>query len=114
MKQANSIVRTKTIHKNVEENYYEIELMTFEKYVSKSAYFFYDTVFELYPYKWYDIRWINDKSYYYISNTFSNKNDSNLNIKSKNSLSIKLVLFIVETVAAWVIIRAIASIVSLI
>jgi len=114
MKQANSIVRTKTIYKHKKGNYYEIELMNYEKYLSKSAFIFRDTVLELYPYKWYDFRWIIDKSYYHLYKTFSGKNNNNLNLKSKKSIRIRLVWFIVETIATWGIIKVIAFILSII
>ena len=52
MKNKNSIVRTKTIHKE----YYEIEFMTYKKYILRSKYIFLDTKFILHHYKWYDRR----------------------------------------------------------
>ena len=63
MKNHNSIVRTKTIFGSEREPnkmYQKIEFMTFEKAKRKFPNRFYktDSVFEIYPYEWYDIRWI--------------------------------------------------------
>lgn len=78
MNKANKIVRTKTTNgskKKPEEMYYEIDFMTFEKYIGKSkyGYTYADYEFELYPYKWYDIRWIYQiPSYWLLLRIFRN------------------------------------------
>ncbi|ALJ03861.1 hypothetical protein APS56_01260 [Pseudalgibacter alginicilyticus] len=71
MKKGNKIVRTKTIHgseNKPNEMYYEINFMTFSEYVYKSnpEYKYINHKFELYPYKWYDIRWIYQIPAYYL------------------------------------------------
>ncbi|ANH61034.1 hypothetical protein NV36_01990 [Dokdonia donghaensis DSW-1] len=62
MHKSNTIVRTKTTNgnnRNIDEMYYDIEFMTFVNYLSKKhGYTYQDYKFELYPYKWYDLRWI--------------------------------------------------------
>ena len=78
MNKSNKIVRTKTTYgseKKPNEMYYEIDFMTFDKYVSKNnpQYTFTDYKFELYPYKWYDIKWIYQiPSYWLLLRIFRN------------------------------------------
>lgn len=78
MNKANKIVRTKTIigsEKKPKEMYYEIDFMTFKKYIGKinPQYVFAHHKFELYPYKWYDIRWVYQiPSYWLLLRIFRN------------------------------------------
>ena len=78
MKKSNSIIRTKTTYGNKkfpEKMHYEIDFMTFSKYISKlnPDYKFIDHKFEIYPYKQYDIRWIYEiPSYWLLLRIFRN------------------------------------------
>ncbi|MBX9886301.1 MAG: hypothetical protein K2Y30_00005 [Flavobacteriaceae bacterium] len=61
MKRSNSITRTKTIkenRKNPEKGYFTINFMTFSSAVSKEnrPYKVLNETFQIYPYKWYDLR----------------------------------------------------------
>lgn len=100
MKHKNSIVRTKTIHKTENGTYYEIELMTFEKYLIRSGYVFIDTEFDLYPYKWYDLRYLVDYLYYFLFISFSNPNKKHLKINDTRSIIIRVLLFLTEVIVS--------------
>lgn len=71
MKKSKSIVRTRTTFgksKNPNEMYYKIDFMTFEKAIRKTNNRFYttDEKFEIYSYKWYDLRWTYEMPYYWF------------------------------------------------
>jgi len=78
MNKSNKIVRTKQIFgskKKPNDMYYEIEFMTFRKYIGKinPMYKLMDYKIELYPYKWYDLRWIYQiPSYWLLLRIFRN------------------------------------------
>ena len=56
----NKIIRTIENHKGNDgkPNSYVVDFMTFSEYDQKSEFKFIDGNIELYPYKWYDIRWV--------------------------------------------------------
>lgn len=59
MKKSKTIVRTKTTHGlnyKPEEMYYEVNFMTFSRYIERSQFAEYGSKFELFPFKWYDLR----------------------------------------------------------
>lgn len=63
MRKSNSIVRTITLYgekKSTNEMHYQIEFMTFKKALSKinPRVQYIDSHTELYPYKWFDLRYI--------------------------------------------------------
>ena len=66
MKNGKKIVRTKTVHKNDIGDYFEIQVMTYAKFIQRSQYKFVETDFILFPYKWYDLRWLVDKPYFFL------------------------------------------------
>jgi hypothetical protein len=76
MRKSNSIVRTITINgnpNNPKEMHYKIDFMTFSKALSKENphYKFMHQTFKIYPYKWYDIRWIYEiPSYWFLLRVF--------------------------------------------
>lgn len=92
MENSNSIVRTKTIYgnnSNPSEMYYEIDFMTFSKYILKKNpdFILLDYKFELYPYKWYDLRWIYQiPSYWLILRVFRISEDK-INKQIHNKVS---------------------------
>lgn len=97
MENTNSIVRTKTTHGNINEKskmYYQIHFMTFEKYIDKSEFIYPNHKFELYPYKWYDLRWIYQKPSYWLLLKLFRKNLTKINTKNHKRTSI--ILLIIE------------------
>ena len=98
MKKINLTVRTKTIHKTENREYYEIELMPYEKYLLRSEYVFLNTLFELYPYKWYDLRYLVDYPYYLLFKSFNNPSKNRLKINNKTSIIIRFLLFFIEII----------------
>jgi hypothetical protein len=98
MKRKNSIVRTKTVYSSEKGKYYDVELMTYGKFVSKSEYIFLNEKFELYPYKWYDLRIIVDYPYYLLFKSFSNPSNKNLKLNSIKSVIFRVLLFLIEVV----------------
>lgn len=111
MKHKNSIVRTKTIHKTQNGNYYEIELMSFEKYVSKSEYVFLNTKFELYPYKWYDLRYLVDYPYFYLSKSLINDFKNDLKLNNTKSIIRRFLLFLTQTAIIAIISQLISELI---
>ena len=103
MKKSNSIVRTKTIYgnnRNPDEMYYEIDFMTFSRYMLKKNpdYIIPDYKFELYPYKWYDISWIYQiPSYWLLLRIFRNS-EAKINKQIHNKASI--ITLIIEILLA--------------
>ena len=91
MNKSSKIVRTKTTNgseKKPNEMCYEINFMTFSKYVSKLRpdLIIMDYKFKLYPYKWYDIRWIYQiPSYWLLLRIFRNSPE-----RITSSLSMKI------------------------
>ncbi|OAD44600.1 hypothetical protein [Polaribacter atrinae] len=113
MNKSSKIVRTKTTNgseKNLEEMYYEIEFMTFEKYVSElNKYNEYNYIgkpkFEKYPYKWYDLRKIYQiPSHYFFHklNVFFNRK---INFNKTKTTAMYLTVFIMESLSAWLIVE---------
>jgi len=94
-------VRTRTIHKNNLGDYYEIDLMTFDKYLSQAEYILLDTNFHIYPYKWYNLKWIVDKPYYYLSRLFNNQTNNALNLNNTKSITIRIAIFLIETLSGY-------------
>ena len=97
MKKSDKIVRTKTTYgseKKSEEMYYEFDFMTFSKYVSKkNGYTYADYNFELYPYKWYDIRWVYQiPSYWLLLRIFRNSPDRINRQTHKKTSTITLII----------------------
>lgn len=78
MNKGSKIVRTKTIignKNNPSEMYYQIDFMIFSKYILKKndGFKFYNQIFELYPYKWFDLRWVFEIiSYWLLLRIFRN------------------------------------------
>ena len=95
MKRKKSIVRTKTIYNSEKGNYYDIELMTYDEYISKSEYIFVNEKFELYPYKWYDFKKVVDYPYYLLFKSLNNPNNKRLKINSIKSVIIRILLFFI-------------------
>lgn len=92
MKKYNSIVRVKTIYgssNKPNEMYQKIEFMTFQKAVSKLNPRFYSTneKFEIYPYKWYDIRFIYEIPAYWFLFRILRKSESNITRQMHNTTS---------------------------
>lgn len=112
MRKSTSIVRTRTITtQNNKEDYFQIDLMTYENYSYKSELpRFYNEKFELYPYKWYDIRYLVDFPYYYLSLLFKTHNKNALNLNNTTSIAIRFTIFIIETSFVWFINNIIESI----
>lgn len=54
----NKIVRVKETFNNQDELYYKISLMTYSDYLRSANWKEYGRSIELYPFKWYDLRWI--------------------------------------------------------
>ena len=101
MRKLNKIVRTKTIHYNKLGDSYEVDLMTFENYLLKSEYILMSTEFKLHPYKWYDLRWIVDKPFYYLSRLFNNQTNNALNLNNTKSITIRIAIFLTETLSGY-------------
>lgn len=92
MKKHNSIVRVKTTYGSLNkpnEMYEKIDFMTFEKAVSKLNPRFYTTneKFEIYTYKWYDIRWIYEIPAYWFLFRILRKSESNISRQMHNRTS---------------------------
>jgi len=92
MKKSNSIVRTITINGNLNnpnEMYYEIDFMTFSKYVFKinNDYFILDYQFKLHPYKWYDLRWIYQITSYWLLLRIFRNSETKINKQIHNKAS---------------------------
>lgn len=98
MKEYNSIVRTKTVYGNIKEPhkmYKKIEFMTFKKATSKmpNRYYSDDSVFAIYPYKWYDIRWIYQiPSYWVLLRIFRNSEAKISKQMHNNTSTITLII----------------------
>jgi|TARA_X000000950_G_scaffold55371_1_gene66304 hypothetical protein len=98
MKNGKKIVRTKTVHKNDIGDYFEIQVMTYAKFIQRSQYKFVETDFILFPYKWYDLRWLVDKPYFFLNRMIFNS--SEVRLGSRNSILMRLCIFFGETILA--------------
>lgn len=90
MRNAKEIVRTITTESKGEYKHYYIEFMTFEKFVSnkENGYTWYNHTFEIYPYKWFDLRWIYEiPSYWFLLRIFRNS-EAKINKQTHNKASI--------------------------
>lgn len=92
MKKSNSIVRTITINgnpKNPDKMHYKIDFMTFSKALSKENphYQVMHETFKIYPYKWYDIRWIYEIPAYWFLFRILHKSESNISRQMHNRTS---------------------------
>ncbi|SHJ26700.1 hypothetical protein SAMN04488096_1273 [Mesonia phycicola] len=92
MNKSNKIVRTKTTHGNKNkplEVYYEIEFMTFSNYISKlnPDIILTDYKFEIYPYKWYDLRWIYEIPAYWLLLRIFRNSPERINKQTHNKIS---------------------------
>lgn len=92
MKHKNTIVRTKTIHINESGHYYENNLVTWEKFISRSKYVYYNVGYKLYPYKWYDFRYVYQVPAYWILLKLR-RNENEISNKQYRGMSI-VTLFI--------------------
>lgn len=97
MKRANSIVRTRTINKDERGDYYDIELMTYSKYLQRSEFMFMKHKIELYPYKWYDLRRLWEIPSYLIVLKFFRISEANIKIQRHKRISI--IVLITEILA---------------
>jgi len=68
--------------------HYEIDFMTFSKYLQKNEYTYPDYKFELFPYKWYDLRWIFQKPAYWLLLKVFKKSENKITRKTHNQASI--------------------------
>ena len=98
MKHKNSLVRTKTIHKAENGNYYETELMTYERFMLRSEYRFPNTEFKKYTYKWNDLRYLVDYPYFYLSKSLSKDFENDLNLNNTKSIIIRVLLFLIASI----------------
>jgi hypothetical protein len=94
----NKIARTKTVYNSEKGNYYDIELMTYGEFVSKSEYIYLNEKFYLYSYKWYDFRIIVDYTYYLLFKSFSNPDNKRLKLNSIKSIIIRVLLFLIDVI----------------
>ena len=111
MNKSSKIVRTKTTFgnkKNPNEMYYEIEFMTFSKYIYKLSpdLIIMDYKFELYPYKWYDFRkFYQIPAYWFLLRIFRNSPERiNKQTHSKASIItlITEILFLIKPVVEFI------------
>ncbi|MDC1222034.1 hypothetical protein N8Z47_05135 [Salibacteraceae bacterium] len=98
MKRTNEIVRTRTVNKDERGDHYDIDLMTYWKYLQRSEFVFVNTQFELYPYKWYDLRWLIDYQFYYLSKSLNKDFNNARNLNSIKSITIRIILFFIEAI----------------
>ena len=79
MKKSNSIVRVITIYnKNKDNTHYEIDFMTYKKalYFINDRIGFKDVEKKIYPFKWYDIRYLYQiPAYWLLLRAFRNSED---------------------------------------
>jgi hypothetical protein len=102
MKKSTSIVRVLTVCGHLskpEEINYQIDFMTFEKALSKinSGYTFVGEKIELYPYKWYDLRYLYEiPAYWLLLKYYKN---SELRYTKKNHQNISFYVLAAEFLA---------------
>ena len=90
MIKSNKIVRTITTENTNEFKHYFIDFMTFEKFVyeKQNGYTWLNHTFEIYPYKWFDLRWIYEiPSYWLLLRIFRNS-EAKINKQIHNKASI--------------------------
>jgi hypothetical protein len=102
MNKSSKIVRTKTTLgslKKPENLQYEINLMTFSEYVSKSNpdVILLEYKFELYPYKWYQFSYLVDFTYYYLFKSSKTPSKNFLKLNKTKSIIIRFCLFIIKS-----------------
>ena len=108
MQRTNKIVRTKKVYKTHNGDLrYEIDMMPITLYDSKSYYRYADTTFDIYHYKWYDLRYIVDYPYYYLSNLFDIQKTNKRNLNNTKSIISRVIIFLMETIFGWSIIEII-------
>lgn len=103
MKNHDSIVRTKTIFGNLKEPnkmYQKIEFMTFKKATTKMSNKFYsdDSVFEIFSYKWYDIRWTYQIPSYWLLLKVLRINEHNISMAKHKAMSITVLMTEIVTI----------------
>jgi len=96
MKSKNHIVRTRTIHNVNKEHgppYYEINLMTFEKFAARSNQIIIGISFEHFPYKWYNINYMWElPSFWFLTKYFNKRPQEITPQKIKIASNITLIL----------------------
>ena len=97
MKKYNSIVRTKKTFGNLKEPekmFYKIEFMTFQNAVNKlnARFVSPDEFFEIYPYKWYDLRWIYEIPAYWILFRILRTKEHNISTAKHKAMSITVLI----------------------
>ncbi len=95
------IVRTIIKYKGRDDkpDSYEIDFMTFEVFDHKSDYKFIDGNIELYPYKFYDLRWIYQIPAYWLLLSVFRKSDNNISRKMhKRTSALILIIELLPTI----------------
>jgi hypothetical protein len=72
MFKSDKIVRTRS--SDNDNGHYTIKLMYYKDYARESKTIIYGQAFELYPYKWYDLRWLYQKPLLFLSLSRNLKN----------------------------------------
>jgi hypothetical protein len=117
MNNSSKIVRTKTTNgseKKPNEMHYKINFMTFSKYVSKLRpdLILMDYKFELYPYKWYDIRWIYEIPTHYFFHKLDTFLKKNIKRTKTKTTAMYFTVFIMESLLAWLIVELVKFVIS--
>lgn len=96
----NKIVRTirKYKGKDGKPNSHEIEFMTFSKYDAKSEYKFIDGNIEMYPFKWYDFRYIYQIPAYWFLRLINKYLTNQIHINKTNHNIASIITLISEIV----------------
>jgi hypothetical protein len=115
MKKSTSIVRVLTVCGHLskpEEMYYQIDFMTFEKALSKinSGYTFVGEKIKLYPYTWYDLRYLYEIPAYWLLLKYCE--NSELRYSRKKHQNISFHVFAAEVLALGVSIKKLLGILT--
>lgn len=103
MRKSNSIVRTITIignQKRPNEMHYKIDFMTFSKALLKEnqPFIIIDEKFKIYPYKWYDIRWVYEIPSYWFLLRVLRINEHKISVAKHNAMSITVLITEILTI----------------
>lgn len=104
MNRNNKIVRTKktfNLYDSKERQYFKTELMTFDNYIKEYNWKVNGQKFELYPYKWFDLRWIYEKPSYLLLHIFSKSLNKDLNRHKTIRITTRLIIGLFEIIAAY-------------
>ena len=75
--------------------------MTFNNYIKESNWNINGKSFELYPYKWFDLRWIYEKPTYFLLQILSNSINKDLNRHKIIKTTTWLIIGLSEIIAAY-------------